>query len=186
MLSPMSVLGRLSSTSRRQLSGLGLCLAGALALAACSSPAAKTTTSTRAAVNVPPPPAAESNADIKNAYKVLFDLANPAIAPKLAVVQDGQALKAAFTSALQSPFAKLAGGATVTSVTLESGHSCASRALPSPCADVEYTIVSPKNAVLLSGQKGLALWSGGHWLVGKATICGLLALESTSPPGCSA
>ena len=38
-------------------------------------------------------------AEVAHAYSVLFDLANPAVSPKLAVVQSGALLKAAFTAA---------------------------------------------------------------------------------------
>jgi hypothetical protein len=164
-----------------------LCLCSLLPLAACSSSGAKATTTSAATANdAPPPSPSQSDADIKNAYKILFDLANPAVAPKLAVVQSGQALQAAFTKALQSPLAKLAGGATVTSISLQTGSSCVKQSLPSPCAAVVYNIVSPKGSVLESKLNGLALFSGGHWLVGKLTICGLLSLESGSTPaGCS-
>ncbi|MGH9169258.1 MAG: hypothetical protein ACRD0Z_00040 [Acidimicrobiales bacterium] len=132
------------------------------------------------------PSAAKSDADIKNSYSILFDLANPAIAPKLAVVQDGQALKAAFTAALKSSLAKEAGGATVSKITLKSGSACTSEVLTSPCAAVTYNIVSPKNSVILPNGSGYAVYTAGSWLVAKSTICGLLALENNDvePTGC--
>jgi len=117
---------------------------------------------------------------------VLFDLANPAIDPKLAVVQDGSALRAAFTAALKSPLAKTAGGASVSKITIEHGTACKNEFLPSPCAKVIYSILSPKGGVLLPNSGGLALYQSSRWLVAKVTICALLELEAAGvvPPGC--
>jgi hypothetical protein len=115
----------------------------------------------------------------------LFDLADPAVAPKLLVVQDGSALKAAFTAAIHSALAAEAGGAKVLAVTIEQGSSCTNLALPSPCATVTYDILSPTHAVVLANSKGGAVYIDSHWLVAKATICSLLTLEAAKiPSGC--
>lgn len=166
------------------------------ALAACSSSAntSTTTTATSAATTTTAAPTtttlpslATSKADVAKAYSVLFDLANPAIAPKLAVVQDGAELKSAFTTALKSPLAKSAAGASVSKVTIEQGSSCKNEILPSPCAKVVYDILSPGGKVLLPNAAGLAIYQKARWLVARVTICTLLELESpgTTPPGCS-
>jgi hypothetical protein len=127
-----------------------------------------------------------SKADIERSYTTLFDLANPAVTPKLAVVQDGSMLKAAFTAALDSALAKEAGGATVLSVDVQEGAACSNQVLPSPCATVVYNIISPTKSVLLSGSKGGAVYAGGQWLVAKTTICSLLTLDNGGkiPTGC--
>jgi len=167
-----------------------------LALAACSSSAntSTTTTATSAATTTTAAPTtttlpslATSKADVERSYSVLFDLANPAIAPKLAVVQDGSALKSAFTTALKSPLAKSAAGASVSKVTIEQGSSCKNEFLPSPCAKVVYDILSPGGKVLLPNAAGLAIYQKGRWIVARVTICTLLELENAgaTPPGCS-
>ncbi len=158
----------------------------AVGLAACSSSGSSTTTTTGA----PPttlPSTATSVAEVAHAYSVLFDLANPAVSPKLAVVQSGALLKAAFTAALKSPLAKSAGGAKVAKVTIERGTACKNEFIPSPCAKVTYSILSPDGKVLLPNSGGLAIYEHGQWLVAKVTICTLLELENagTVPPGCS-
>ncbi len=129
---------------------------------------------------------AASTAAIKHAYEVLFNLADPAVAPKLAVVQDGSTLESAMKAALRSPLAKSAAGATLSKITIERGAACKNELLPSPCAAVTYDILSPTKAVVLPNAGGLALYQHGHWLVGKTTICALLELENsgTVPPGC--
>ncbi|HKH88702.1 MAG TPA: hypothetical protein VKA05_07755 [Acidimicrobiales bacterium] len=116
----------------------------------------------------------------------LFDLNNPAITPKLLVVQDGTALKAAFTAAIHSALAKEAGGAKVLSVTVEQGTLCTNQLLPTPCATVTYDILSPTKAVVLSNSKGAAVYISSHWLVAKTTICTLLTLDNggKTPSGC--
>jgi hypothetical protein len=153
----------------------------AIALGACGSSSTPTTTTTTL------PSVAASTAAIKHAYGVLFDLADPALAPKLAVIQDGSALKSAMTTALGSNLAKAAGGASVSSVSIEHGSACKNEFLPSPCAKVTYDILSPKNTVLLPNSGGLAIYEKARWVVAKVTICTLLELEDAGavPPGCS-
>ncbi len=159
---------------------LGVCALVVLGLAACSSsgkPAATTTTL--------PSPAA-SAAAIKHAYEVLFDLADPSLSPKLAVVQDGATLESAMKTALKSALAKSAAGATLSKVTIEHGTACKNELLPSPCATVSYDILSPAKTAVLANAAGVAVYQHGRWLVGKTTICTLLELENSGavPPGC--
>jgi hypothetical protein len=150
----------------------------AVTFAACSSTAKPTTTTL-------PSPAA-SKAAIRHAYTVLFDLANPALSPKIAVIQDGSVLESAMKTALKSALAKSAAGATVSEITIEHGTACKNAFLPSPCATVSYDILSPTKTAVLSGAAGVAVYQHGRWLVGKTTICTLLELENsgTVPPGC--
>ena len=102
-----------------------------------------------------PSPAA-SKAAIKHAYTVLFDLANPALAPKIAVIQDGSVLESAMKTALKSALAKSAAGATVSKVTIEHGTACKNELLPSPCATVSYDILEPDEdgCALRRGRRG--------------------------------
>lgn len=153
----------------------------ALAASACSSsggsgPGSSTTI----------PSAAKSRTEIKSAFHILFDLANPAVDPKIAVVQNGASIKAAMTSEIKSALAKRAGGATVSSIAMEHGSACRAESLSSPCALVTYSIVSPSGAPLLANSKGFAVYRAPKWLVSKATICTLLTLANgnKAPAGC--
>ena len=103
-----------------------------------------TTSTTAAPVTTTLPPTAASIAQIKMAYSVLFDLANPAIAPKLAVVQDGPTLRAAFTTALKSPLAKSAAGASVSKVTILHGAGCRTEFPPQPVCKGHLQHPEPK------------------------------------------
>jgi len=162
----------------------------ALGLASCSSsgaPATTTTTTTTAAPTTTTlPPLSASKAAIDRAYSVLFDLSNPALAPKIAVIQNGSALESAMKAALKSSLAKLAAGADVSAVTVEEGAACKSEFLPSPCAKVTYSIVGADHKVLLGDSVGFAIYHRPDWLVAKGTICTLLSLENggKQPPGC--
>ena len=162
----------------RRTAGLLVAAVLVLTLAACGTSATTTTTTL--------PSLGASTAAIKHAYAVLFDLANSAVSPKLAVVQDGAVLQSAMKTALKSALAKSAAGATVQSIDIEHGSACKDEFLPSPCAKVVYDILSPTKAVVLHGATGLALYQHGHWLVGKTTICTLLELADSGsvPPGC--
>jgi hypothetical protein len=132
------------------------------------------------------PPLKSSTTAIDHAYKTLFDLANPAIAPKLLVVQDGATLTKAFTTALHSALAKEAAGAKVVTVKIEKGAACSKEFLPSPCAAVTYDVLGPTGKALLTGSSGGAVYVNSRWLVAKSTICTLLTLDNggTAPTGC--
>ena len=159
----------------------------AIGLAACSSNSAPTTTTTTVATTTTTLPSlSSSKAAIDRVYTILFDLANPALAPKLAVIQNGSALESAMKAALKSALAKLATGASVSAVTVEQGAACKGEFLPSPCAKVTYSIVGTANKVLLGNSIGFAIYQQAKWLVSKATICTLLSLENggKQPPGC--
>jgi len=67
-------------------------------------------------------------------------------------------------------------GAKVTNVTVNSATS----------ATVTYDITSGSTS-LLSGQKGTAVYQGGTWKVGDASLCGLFKLipGGTVPSACS-
>jgi hypothetical protein len=159
---------------------------GAVALGACGSTSTATTTTSAPATTTRLPSAAASTTQIRHAYSVLFDLADPALAPKLAVVEGGAGLHGAFLAALHSSLAKRAGGAAVHKVTIERGAACGAELISSPCAKVTYDILSPSRAVLLPGSTGLAVYQHGRWLVARVTICTLLELENAGkvPAGC--
>lgn len=155
-------------------------MAVALAGAACSSsPGSGAGPST-----VPSP--SKSASEIRGAFHTLFDLADPALAPKIAAVQDGSSIKAAISHAIDSSLAKKAGGATISQVSIEHGSACRSESLPSPCALVTYSIVSPSGKPLLPNSKGFAVYLAPKWYVSKETICTLLTFANgnTAPAGC--
>lgn len=154
-----------------------------VALAACGSSGSSNpgpTSSTQATSG------AGAVAAVTAVYGTLFDLANPAVDPKVAAVQDGGSLRAALTTELSSPLAKEATGATVTSVQVDSASTCGDQGLPSTCAGVSYDILGTTGKPLFpTASKGYAVYVGGKWLVAKETICGLLSLAGGGPPaGC--
>lgn len=154
------------------------------ALAACGSSGSTSTSSTG---STQPVSGAGAVAAVTAAYSTLFNLADPAVEPKVAVVQDGESLRSTLTSELRSPLAKQATGATVTAVAVQPAATCAQQALPSPCAIVDYNILSKTGKPLFpTASKGYAVYSGGKWLVAKETICGLLSLAGNAmPAGCA-
>jgi hypothetical protein len=149
-----------------------------------SSTSSTTTNATTSSID----PAA--SASIAQAYNTLFDLANPSVANKLAVIENGASLQQAMTEAESSRLSTSSGGATVTNVTLLSDTACQQTSLSSPCAKVVYDIVGTTGSVVLPGNEGYAVLINGNWLVAKVTICQLLGLFYTAagktgtPPGC--
>jgi hypothetical protein len=173
-----------AATSRRRRWGWcsAVLVAATLGTAACSS----STTS-----SAPPPNPATAQADIQVPYGTLFNLSNNNVNAMLATIQDGESLRAATTNALTSPLSKSATGATVSAVSLLSASECAAAKVPHPCAKVTYSILGPGGQVLLPNSTGYAVYVDGHWLVAKATICGLFELlyqtenKTGTPQGCA-
>ncbi len=164
---------------------IAVTMTAGLLLAACGSSPSGSSSTTSTTVSTAIPSQQQSAAEVDAAYSTLFDLADPAIAPKLAVVQNGQQLKGLFQSALKTSLAKQAVGAKVLSVKLYRGSKCGAEQLTSPCASVSYQVTGKSGKPLLSQPfTGWALYSGGHWLVAKATICGLLGLVIPGAKGC--
>jgi len=128
--------------------------------------------------------------DIKSAYGTLFNLSNPNVTAKVAVVQDGTAIKGTLQQALSSSLASSSKGTTVHTTTLWSTSQCTGKKLPSPCAKVVYDIDGPTGSAVLSNMTGYAVYQNGKWLVAKTSICDLLGLfyqaegKSGNPPGC--
>ncbi|HVA03596.1 MAG TPA: hypothetical protein VMU64_07565 [Acidimicrobiales bacterium] len=163
-----------------------------LGAAACSSsPAgnatattAKTTTTT---IAIDPTTA---QADISTAYNTLFNLANPSLAGKLAVIQNGQSLTSALQQALSSSEASASQGSKIDSVNILTASQCTKQSLPQQCAHVVYDILGTGGTAILPNNNGYAVFSNGQWLVAKVTICTLLGLfysaegKTGSPPGC--
>lgn len=164
----------------------------ALGLAACGSsgnggtPTGTSGSTTSSTATSTVPGRAQSVTDIKHAYSVLFNLSNPAVSPKLAAVQDGASLRAAMTTELKSPLAKLAKGAEVKSVSLLGASACQAETLPAPCAKVVYDILSAHSGKpLVRNAAGFAVYQAPTWKVAKATICTLISLGSGgTPSGC--
>lgn len=165
----------------------GLVLAGTLLAACGGGSSAPATTTTRPAK---PTLTSAEKAAVKTAFSTLFDFADRSVDAKVAVVEDGSKLRAALTQGLSSPLASQAAGAKVTSTKLLSASACRAAAVSSPCARVDYDILDPQGAPLMSGSAGYAVKVKGEWLVAKPTVCGLLAqMYSTmgktgTPEGC--
>ncbi|MHB8682331.1 MAG: hypothetical protein ACYDA2_09600 [Acidimicrobiales bacterium] len=158
----------------------------AMGAAACSSSntASTTTTTTK------PLDTATAPADIAAAYTTLFSFTDKSVDTKVAVIQDGAAVRASLAQALASPLSASTSGSRVDSTTLLSGTDCTSVHLTSPCAKLVYDLIGSSGSVELPNQTGYAVYVDGKWLVAKVTICNLLGLfysasgKTGSPPGC--
>ena len=106
------------------------------------------------------------------------------------VIQDGPQISGAMQQALSSSEASAAQGAKIDTVKILTPAQCAKESLPSQCAHVVYDILGTGGTAILPNNNGYAVYTNGHWLVAKATICTLLGLFYTaegktgSPPGC--
>ncbi|HMK62854.1 MAG TPA: hypothetical protein VK386_04475 [Acidimicrobiales bacterium] len=168
------------TASRRTRAALAAAVgAVSLLVGACGSAAA------------PPMKPAKAKAEIERAYSTLFNFTNHSVSAKTAVIQNGGSLRAALKQALSSSLAKQATGAEVITVRLLSTVQCQEAALVSPCAIATYNLLGPTHAPLFATpSSGYAVYVNGHWLVAKATICGLLELFYSAsghkgvPSGC--
>ena len=153
-----------------------------LGAAACSSGTAAVTTTTLSQ--------AASQTAISSAYDTLFHLATGALDAKIAVVQDGSKLRSALHAAQISSLAASSDGTKIDSVNTLTSTQCKAKSLPTPCEHVVYDVLGTNGAAILPMSQGYAVFVGGHWLVAKATICGLLGLfyqaegKTGTPPGC--
>jgi len=172
---------------RRGARVVGSAVLAALSLGAAACSSSNTAASTTTAVTFNP---ATESTDIGAAYNTLFNLANPNVPSKIAVIQNGSQLQSALTEALSSSLASSSAGTKIDSVKVLDATTCKSASLPSPCAKVVYDILGTTGTAILPNSQGYAVFIGGHWLVAKATICGLLGLfyqaagKTGSPPNC--
>ena len=180
--------GGLRRQERRRTSrvtAVAVIAALSLGLAACSSSPKAAPTTTTVKIN-----AAAAQGDISTIYDNLFHLSTGSIASKVAEVQDGSTIKAAFTQAASSSEATASQGAKIDSVTILTAAKCKAQNLGSQCAKIVYDILGTGGTAILPNNNGYAVFSNGQWLVAKATICQLLGLFYTaegktgSPPGC--
>ena len=161
---------------------------GAIALSACSTSASTSTTQhTTAPVKLPALNPTAAIAQIHTVYTTVFNGANKDIAAKASYIQGGSQIVASMTKDLSIMPAGL--GAQVTSVTFPSASTCSQESLSSPCAKVNYSLVSNTKGKLttLETSAGFAVEvAGGHWLMSKQTMCSLLSLASggAAPAGC--
>jgi hypothetical protein len=144
-----------------------------------------TTTTTTAGPSTP-------SGEITQAYQTLFDFADPSVADKVAVIQNGASIQAALSEALSSSLATSATGAKVDNISFLDSSGCAQASLPNPCASVIYDILGTGGTAILPGNHGYAVSINGSWLVATNTVCVLLGLFYTAegktgtPPGCGA
>jgi len=131
-----------------------------------------------------------SSDEIAQAYQTLFDFAEPSVADKVAVIQDGASIQTALSQALSSSLGSSATGANVNNISFLDSASCAQDNLPSPCAQVNYDILGQGGTAILANNQGYAVSVDGTWLVATNTACGLLGLfyqaagKTGTPPGC--
>jgi hypothetical protein len=150
-----------------------------------TTPTSTTTTTTTAGPSTP-------SGEITQAYQTLFDFADPSVADKVAVIQNGSSIEAGLSQALSSSLAASATGANVTNISFLDSSGCTQAGLPSPCASVTFDILGPGGTAILPGNNGYAVSINGSWLVATNTVCALLGLfyqasgKTGTPPGCLA
>jgi hypothetical protein len=162
----------------------------ALTVAACSSSSSSSTStssssSSAPAASSPASSAAPSSsgaasssgavAQITANWEKFFSSSTP-ISEKVNLLQNGSTFEAAIKAFANFPLASSI-GAKVTNVTVNSATS----------ATVTYNITTSSGSTLLPNQKGTAVYQGGVWKVGDASLCGLLKLVpgSTAPAACN-
>jgi hypothetical protein len=182
---------RSDSLARRLMTpalNLTLGLALAATVAACSSSASTSAASSGsgsasapASASAPPSASASSTFSSPSAVAAItanwekFFNSSTSTAERVALLQNGSTFSGAIKDFASLPLASGI-GAKVTNVNLNSPTS----------ATVTYNITSSGTS-LLSGQKGAAVYQGGTWKVGDASLCALFKLipGGTVPSACS-
>ena len=156
---------RFPLVTRRILLAPALALALALAVAACSSSSSSSSSSAPAssapASSSSPAGNSAAVAQITANWEKFFNASTPT-SQRVALLQNGAAFAVAITG-LSHLVSGL--GATVTSVTVTSPT----------LAVVKYNLTA-SGSTLLSGETGTAVYDNGTWVVGDASLCGLLKL----------
>jgi hypothetical protein len=171
---------RFPPVARRIILAPALCLALALAVAACSSSSSPSSSAPASSAPASSAPASSSSgnsaaeAQITANWEKFFD-STTSLSERVALLQNGSTFSSAISALSKLPLASGI-GAKVTSVTVNSATS----------ATVTYNIVSG-SSTLLTGQKGTAVYEDGTWKVGDASLCGLFKLVpgGTVPAACN-
>src|ERR1035438_9011409 len=159
----------------RSLSQIVLACALAAGLAACGSSGGGSSTASSSAPAPPAPVAAPASSATGSAAAVkaitanwtaFFNAKTPE-ATRVSLLQDGPTFASIIKAQAGSGLASEA-TAKVTKVTVTSPTQ----------ATVTYSILVGGQAAL-SGQSGVAVYTGGTWKVGIASFCGLLTLENS-------
>ena len=164
---------RFPLAARRIILAPALGLALAVAVAACSSSSSSPSASAPASsASASALSTAAAAAQITANWEKFFN-ANTPTAQRVALLQNGSQ----FATAISSLSHLVSGlGATVTSVTVTSPTT----------ATVKYNLTASGSS-LLAGQTGKAVYVNGTWVVGDASLCGLLKLVpgGSTPAACN-
>ena len=174
---------RFQLVARRVMLAPALGLALAATVVACSSSSSSSTSSAPAtsapatsapATSAPATSNGSAAAEITTNWEKFFASSTP-VAQKVTLLQNGSTFAGAITALYKLPIASGI-GAKVTKVTVTSPTS----------ATVVYDITSG-GTPLLSGQTGTAVYEGGTWKVGDASLCSLIKLVpgGSVPAACS-
>jgi hypothetical protein len=184
---------RSDSLARRMMApalNLALGLALAATVAACSS-SASTSAASSGSGSASAPPSASASAPASASASSTFSSpsavaaitanwekffnSSTSNAERVTLLQNGSTFSGAIKEFASLPLASGI-GAKVTNVTLNSPTA----------ATVTYNITASGTS-LLSGQKGAAVYQGGTWKVGDASLCALFKLipGGTVPSACS-
>jgi hypothetical protein len=139
-----------------------------------AAPAATTTTIDEAAAKTA----------ITTAFVSFLNSADPNFDARVALIQDGDSIKALFNQ-LEQANSKVASYGKVTDITLMSADDCSSNGFNSLCAGVTYDIYLKTDPTkpALAGSKGYAVLDSGTWKVAKQTFCALASLANEKCPG---
>lgn len=176
----MSAIGRAGQLARPVILGTMLSLGAAACGSSNNSPTTATTSATSsgpAASTTPSSPSTgqrpsnlgAAKAAITSAWQRFF-AASSGVDTKVSLLQNGSQFRSAIQAGSSNPLASTT-AVKVTNITFASPTS----------ANVTYDITSG-GKVLLANQSGMAVQSGGKWLVSDSAFCALLSLQGGQLP----
>jgi hypothetical protein len=124
-----------------------------------------------------------AKAAITTAFVSFLNSADPNFDARVALIQNGDSIKALFTQ-LEQANSKVASYGKVTDITLMSADDCSANGYNSACAAVTYDIYLKSNTSkpALAGSKGYAVLDNGTWKVSRSTFCTLAGLANVQCP----
>lgn len=173
----MIVLGlrRVAATAAAGVLAVGLCSCSSSSSGSQAPPSGQATSTSTSVSSTASPTAADAAtvAAVKDAYTKVFAPDTPT-ATSVSLLQDGPAFRATLEQQGSSTFAKSA-SVQVSTVTLQSPNT----------AKVTFSILVA-GKTMLGNQPGYAVRENGVWKVAGQTFCGLLTLQGSAPPACTA
>jgi hypothetical protein len=142
--------------------------------------AASTTTAAPSTTGASTTAVVDDKTAITNAIMLFFDMTNPDIDAKVAVLENGEKYRTMISDTLKDPVGSTL-STKVTAVDLLADSACPGAGVASPCAKVTHDLYTGDLPALLN-RVSYAIKVGGKWVVAAKSWCDLVKLQGQTCP----